>query len=86
LERRTGADAVASRHPARRIESEKMKVVTDPVKALVDVGKENSELHEELARCYAELDLYRDTLTLISKMPTPAAAVALRALAQKMGN
>lgn len=44
----------------------KMQVIDNPVEALVAVGKENSDIHEELARVYAELDLYRNALTAIS--------------------
>lgn len=41
------------------------KTVTNPVEALVHVGKENTELHEELAAVYHDLDLYRDALAAI---------------------
>lgn len=44
------------------------KVVTDPVEALVAVGKENTELHEELVVVYAEVDLYRDALAAIAQI------------------
>lgn len=44
------------------------KVVTDPVEALVHVGKENTDLHEELAAVYAEVDLYRDALMAIKAL------------------
>jgi hypothetical protein len=60
-----------------------MKTITDPVRALVEVGKENSQLHEEQARTWAELDHYRNALTAITTMkdcPT-AVRVALNALA-----
>ena len=67
----------------RRMAQEFFKRVDNPVEALVAVGKENTELHEELARVYGELDLYRNALTEITEIPGPAAAVALRALAQK---
>lgn len=61
-----------------------MKVITNPAAALREVGKENSELHEEQARTWAELDLYRNALTAISTMPyEPAQRVALAALAQR---
>lgn len=61
-----------------------MNVITNPVKALVDVGKENSHLHEELAKVYAELDLYRNALTTISTIPHEAASrIAKAALAQQ---
>lgn len=60
-------------------------IITDPVKAIVAVGKENSELHEELAVVYAELDLYRNTLTAISTVDGEPRSMkmALDALAQK---
>lgn len=60
-----------------------MKVITNPAAALLEVGKENSELHEEQARTWAELDRYRDALTAISKMThcPSAAKVAVNALA-----
>lgn len=60
-------------------------IITNPVEALVKTGKENSELHEELAKCFAELDLYRGALTQISKMnhaPGPQ-KIALAALGQR---
>ena len=62
-------------------------VLTDPVELLVAVGVENSQLHEELRQVYAELDRYRNALTIISRMQyAPAATVATRALAQKVIN
>lgn len=61
-----------------------MKIITNPAVALLEVGKENSELHEEQARTWTELDLYRTALTTISTMPyEPARRVALAALAQQ---
>lgn len=62
-----------------------MKIIDNPVSALVQVGKENSELHEEQARTWAELDLYRDALTKISQMRDYPGAVVLAtaALAQR---
>jgi|HubBroStandDraft_3_1064219.scaffolds.fasta_scaffold78831_2 hypothetical protein len=58
--------------------------ITNPTEALVRVGKENTELHEELARVYADLDHFRNGLTLISGMPyEPAAKVANNALAKR---
>lgn len=60
-----------------------MSAVTNPVEALVTVGKENSELHEELARVYSELDWYRNALTFISGMPNEAAAIATKALQKR---
>jgi hypothetical protein len=45
-----------------------MKLITDPAAALKEVGTENSQLHEELARLYGEVDGYRNALTVISRM------------------
>ena len=56
------------------------KTITNPVEALVVVAKENSELHEELAAVYVQLESYRVALTTISTIPGPASEVALRAL------
>jgi hypothetical protein len=41
-------------------------ILNNPSKALVAVGKENSELHEEMDRCHRELDIYREALTVIA--------------------
>ena len=41
-------------------------IINDPSKALVAVGKENTELHEEMDRCHRELDIYRNALTVIA--------------------
>lgn len=60
-----------------------MPAITDPVKALVEVGKENTELHEEVRRLYSELDGYRNALTIISTMPNDAAKIALLALQRR---
>ena len=60
-----------------------MSVIENPAEALVTVGKENSELHEELARVYSELDWYRNALTFISGMPNKAAAIATSALQKR---
>lgn len=46
------------------------KVVDDPVEALVAVGKENTELHDELITVYHEMDLYRDCLAEITRIQT----------------
>jgi hypothetical protein len=60
------------------------RIIGDPAQALVAVGTENSQLHEELAKVYVELDRYRNALTTIGKMPFAAAAdLAKRALAGK---
>jgi len=60
------------------------KTITNPTEALVRVGKENSELHEELRNVYSELDHFRNALTLIAGMPyQPAVDVANNALAKK---
>ena len=60
-----------------------MSVITNPVEALVAVGKENSEIHEELARVYSELDRYRNALTEITTAPGRPGEIARKALAQK---
>lgn len=61
-------------------------VVTNPHEALLAVGKENSELHEELHRVYGELDRYRGALTKITEMQgNPAARIAMAALAGAVG-
>lgn len=44
------------------------KKIDNPVEALILVGSENSELHEELASVYAEVDLYRDALMAIDQL------------------
>jgi hypothetical protein len=62
------------------------KVVTNPVEALVEVGKENTELHDELHRVYREIDWYRLALTTISTMPNPASVIATKALAHQPFN
>src|SRR6266446_4613029 len=41
-------------------------ILNDPSKALIAVGKENSELHEEMDRCHRELDIYREALTVVA--------------------
>jgi len=41
-------------------------VLNNPSKALIAVGKENTELHDEMDRCYRELDVYRNALTVIA--------------------
>lgn len=63
-----------------------MNVVTNPVEALVEVGKENSQLHEELAKCYAELDKYRAALQKIVTHPGIPGTIARKVLAQKATN
>ena len=40
-------------------------VLNNPSKALLAVGKENTELHEEVFRVHNELDIYRTALTAI---------------------
>jgi hypothetical protein len=53
----------------RRIEEQharQIATIADPAEALVHVGKENTELHEELGRVYGELDRYRQALTVIA--------------------
>jgi hypothetical protein len=58
--------------------------IVNPNEALVRVGKENTELHEELRAVYAELDHFRNGLTIIAGMPyEPAAKVANNALAKR---
>jgi hypothetical protein len=57
------------------------KIIANPTEALIEVGKQNTELHTELAECYVELDRYRNALTTITKMPyEPAVTVATLAL------
>lgn len=46
-----------------------MKAETNPVEILAMVGRENTELHEELRKVYSELDHYRNALALIRGMP-----------------
>ena len=60
-------------------------IIDNPTEALVKVGKENTELHEELARVYSELDLYRNTLTAIVGVTGEphSRGLAQNALAQK---
>ena len=58
-------------------------IITDPVAALVRVGKENTELHEELARCYSELDRYRTAMTKLADAPGLPGQIARAALAGK---
>jgi len=41
-------------------------IINNPSKALLAVGKENTELHEEMDRCHRELDIYRQALTVIA--------------------
>ncbi len=41
-------------------------ILNNPSKALIAVGKENTELHEEMTRCHGELDVYRQALTVIA--------------------
>jgi hypothetical protein len=62
------------------------KIITNPNEALVHVGKENTELHEEVQRLYIELDWYRTALTTISKMPNAAADIAKLALQKRPFN
>lgn len=56
------------------------KVIANPSEALLAVGRENSQLHEELAACYAELDRMRNGLTAILSDPANAVAYASKAL------
>ncbi len=46
-------------------------IIDDPSKALIAVGKENTELHEEMNRCHCELDIYRNALTVIAYLSPP---------------
>lgn len=46
-------------------------ILNNPSKALIAVGKENTELHEEMDRCHRELDIYRNALTVIAYL-TPS--------------
>jgi hypothetical protein len=57
--------------------------ITDPVAALKAVGKENSELHEELRRVQNEHYHFLKALNIISKMGVNterAPAIATRAM------
>lgn len=56
------------------------KVLENPVEALMLVGKENTELHEELATVQRQLDWFRRGLTYISQMPNQAGPVATKVL------
>jgi len=68
----------------RDVQDRQSQIVTNPVEALKLTAKENSELHEELAKIYAELDRYRSALTMIMQMPyAPAVNVATKALGQR---
>jgi len=60
-----------------------VKVITNPVEALVDIGKENSQLHEEVQALYREVDWYRRGLTYISEMPNQAGPVATLVLQKR---
>jgi hypothetical protein len=42
------------------------QVLIDPIDSLVVVGKQNTQLHEELLKVYDELDRYRTALTVIA--------------------
>jgi hypothetical protein len=57
-----------------------MKLLENPVDQLRAVGTENSELHEELAVCYRQMDIMRRALTEIAEAPYPTAAIAFKAL------
>lgn len=62
----------------------KLETITNPVEALKLVGTENSELHEELRNVYAELDRYRNGLTLIMNGHPEPVLVATKALGAKV--
>ena len=57
-----------------------MKTIENPIETLVVVGKENSELHEEVQRLFREVDWYRNALTTITAIPGIASEVATKAL------
>ncbi len=57
-----------------------MKTIINPTEALVKVGTENSQLHEELARMQREHYHLTKCLQYISTMPNDAAPVALKGL------
>ncbi len=57
-----------------------MTMITNPVEALVTVGKENSQLHEELATLQRQHYHFMQCLKYISEMPNAAAPVALKGL------
>ena len=54
--------------------------ITNPVEALKGVGKENSQLHEDLRKIQAEHYHFVKCLQYISEMPNEAAPVALKGL------
>jgi conjugal transfer/entry exclusion protein len=51
-------DALVGRHGTT--------IINNPSKALIAVGKENSELHEQIDQCWKELDVYRNALTVVA--------------------
>lgn len=57
-----------------------VEIITNPVEALVKVGKENSELHEELKRIQNEHYWLVKGLEFISQMPNDSAEVAKKVL------
>jgi hypothetical protein len=63
-----------------------MKTLDNPVEALMAVGKENSELHEEVFRLQSEVDRYRNALFIIADHPSEAGEIAKAALANKRVN
>jgi hypothetical protein len=57
-------------------------LLNNPAEQLLAVGKENTELHAELARVYPEIDRYRRALTALSEYPDGRVQdIARRALA-----
>lgn len=44
-------------------------LANNPIEQLMAVGKENTELHQEISRLYPEIDRYRRALTELSKYP-----------------
>lgn len=57
-----------------------MQTIINPTEALVKVGTENSQLHEELAKLQREHYHFVKALKIISEMPNEAAPIATRAL------
>lgn len=61
-----------------------VKILTNPTEALIVVGKENTELHEEVTLLQAYNDLYRNALTSIMKLGGPAGSIATAALGKHL--
>ncbi len=60
------------------------EIITNPYETLIEVGKENSELHEEVFRLQTEIDRYRTALQSLVGYPGPASIVAQNALANRI--